>query len=274
MNGTDGVDMPEGMNELRSRMNGISAWRNHRLEWIETTGSTNEDLKAAGDMRFLVAGHQTAGRGQRGRVWTSVPGAGVLFSFTWIWPDIDSAWKIPLRAGLAVRSALLPFAGGGDRLWLKWPNDICLGSGKVGGILIESTVRAGLLHLVVGIGINLRVPGRLADDGAGPGMRAASLDECREPADAVNRWTVLGEFVRTWAEWIERPASGGDALISAYIEAARPFWGRSVCVVLGDGGTVEGRAITLAPGGALEICEKNGGRRFVTDARRLTLVGE
>jgi len=265
---------PGGVRQLRVCMDRIPAWRGHRLEWVESTGSTNGDLNVAGDMRLLVAGHQTAGRGQRGRTWTAAPGAGLLFSFTWIWPDVDTAWEIPIRTGLSVRSALLPFAEAEDRIWLKWPNDICLDDGKLGGILVESTLREDGLHLVIGIGINLRDPGRLDDDEPGTRMRPAALDECGESARAADRWTVLGAFVRSWADQMDLARSGGEALRAAYVEAARPFWGRNVRIALGDGEIVEGRAMSLAARGALEILEKNGGHRLVTDARRLFLVGE
>ncbi len=274
MNGMRVEDVPGGMHELRACMAAISAWREHRLEWVESTGSTNQELKNSCDVRLLVAGYQTAGRGQRGRAWTAAPGTGLLFSFSWIWPDVDSAWEIPLRTGLAVRDALCPFAGAADRLWLKWPNDICLDDGKLGGILVESTVRDARLHLVVGIGINLRDPGRLADDEAGLRMRPAALDECGEAAHDADRWAVLRAFVRSWANRMDHAGSGGEALRAAYIDAAGPFWGRNVRIALGDGETVEGRAISLAAGGALEILEKNGGHRLVTDARRLFLVGD
>jgi len=263
-----------GMRGLRDCMAAIPAWREHRLEWVDSTGSTNEDLKHSGDMRLLIAGHQTAGRGQRGRVWTAPPGRGLLFSFSWIWRDVDSTWEIPLRTGLAVRAALCPFAGATDRLWLKWPNDICLGDGKIGGILVESTLRGAFLHLVVGIGINLRDPGRLVDDEDGPRMRPAALDECGEAARDVDRWAILRSFVRSWADWTDLARSGGETLRTAYVNAAGPFWGRNVRIVLGDGDTVEGRAISLAAGGALEILEKTGGHRLITDARRLFLAGD
>lgn len=265
---------PGGMRGLRACMDRIPAWQGHRLAWVGSTGSTNADVKAADDMLLLIAGHQTAGRGQRGRVWTAPPGAGLLFSFSWIWPDFDSAWEIPFRAGLAVRSALGPFAGGERRLWLKWPNDICLDDGKLGGILIESTVRDARLHLVVGIGINLRDPGKLIDDEPGMRMRPAALDECGDAARAADPWAVLAAFVRSWASQTDLPRSGGETLIAAYIDAAGPFWGRNVRIALGDGGTVEGRAVSLAAGGALDILETNGGHRLVTDARRVFLVGE
>lgn len=275
MNGARVEGTPVGMDELRACMTRSLAWRAHRLEWVESVGSTNEELKTSDDMRLLVAGYQTAGRGQRGRAWTAAPGTGLLFSFSWVWPTIDSAWEIPLRTGLAVRTALGPFAGGTDRLWLKWPNDICLDDGKLGGILVESTARGDGLRLVVGIGINLRDPGLLAEEHeADSRMRPAALTECGEVAPEADRWAVLCAFVRSWANQMDLARSGGDALRAAFIDAAGPFWGRNVRVALGDGETVEGRAISLAAGGALEILEKNGGHRLVTDARRLSLVGE
>jgi BirA family biotin operon repressor/biotin-[acetyl-CoA-carboxylase] ligase len=60
---------------------------------------------------------------------------------------------VPLRVGTLIHGVLkrqlppdceLP-------LFLKWPNDILLGEGKLSGMLLE--VDAG--HLLVGIGVNL-----------------------------------------------------------------------------------------------------------------------
>lgn len=273
------VGLPaEDLQEIRAHMGRIPAWRSHCLEWVDCTGSTNEDLKAGWSMapcpmRFRIAGYQTAGRGQRGRVWTSAPGTGLLFSFTWIWQELDTAWEIPLRAGLATRAALLPFVGPGHRLWLKWPNDICLDDGKLGGILVESTIRGDSLCLVVGIGINLRMPGSLNEDATGPGMRPAELAEGGAPERAGDRLGILREFVTAWADQMCREGpSAPDVLRTAYIEAAEPFWGRNVRILLGDGAIAEGCAVTLAGNGALEIREKNGGHRLVRDARRLILA--
>jgi BirA family biotin operon repressor/biotin-[acetyl-CoA-carboxylase] ligase len=55
---------------------------------------------------------------------------------------------LPLIAGISVIQTLNEV---GDKLKLKWPNDIILDGKKVGGILCEDDGK----HAVVGIGINL-----------------------------------------------------------------------------------------------------------------------
>ncbi|HNW37140.1 MAG TPA: biotin--[acetyl-CoA-carboxylase] ligase, partial [Candidatus Ozemobacteraceae bacterium] len=152
------VRLPPHWDELAEFMKTLPAWKNHRLEWVARTGSTSDDLKSdwkgtPGAARLRVAGYQSAGRGQRGRHWITAPGDGLLFSFSWDWPHPDSAWEIPFRAGLAVRDALVPFVDDGLSLWLKWPNDLCAGAGKLAGILVESTWVDGALKIIAGIGI-------------------------------------------------------------------------------------------------------------------------
>ena len=47
-------------------------------------------------------------------------------------------------------------AMGLERVGLKWPNDILLGGGKLGGILVElRSSDAGGIGLVAGVGLNL-----------------------------------------------------------------------------------------------------------------------
>jgi len=44
----------------------------------------------------------------------------------------------------------------GVETFIKWPNDILCGSGKIAGILIENNITAGnISHTIVGIGLNL-----------------------------------------------------------------------------------------------------------------------
>ena len=56
------------------------------------------------------------------------------------------------RAAAAACSRVAAFEPG-----LKWPNDLVVGSRKLGGILAEATATAGnMTALVVGLGLNLR----------------------------------------------------------------------------------------------------------------------
>ncbi|MEO2105992.1 MAG: hypothetical protein ABGZ36_10190 [Actinomycetota bacterium] len=104
-----------------------------RLEWHESTGSTNADVSAAaaaGEPAGLVIGTdlQTAGRGRRGRSWTESAGRGLALSVL-LRPSLPpSRWPLlPLVAGLAVHdAAALPPPGSpeelpaGTRCLLEW----------------------------------------------------------------------------------------------------------------------------------------------------------
>ncbi|HOY68643.1 MAG TPA: biotin--[acetyl-CoA-carboxylase] ligase [Candidatus Ozemobacteraceae bacterium] len=270
------MTLPPEWRGLASRLADEPCWSRHLLEWVASTGSTNDDLKAGWahappHRRLRVAGHQTAGRGQRGRGWTAAPEAGLLFSFTWSWECAGTAWEIPLRAGLAMHAACAPFVRDPSRLWLKWPNDLCLGDGKLGGILVESTLRGDGLDLVVGVGINLRRPDAVIDTSDGPALPAAALaDEASSSAEA-HPWTVLEKFASQWNAW-SGADTGPEQLMAAYERAAAPFLGRRVRILAGDGTSLSGRVTGFAGNGELLVVDENGGQRRVGDARRVLLA--
>jgi BirA family biotin operon repressor/biotin-[acetyl-CoA-carboxylase] ligase len=72
------------------------------------------------------------------------------------WPlpaELDLA-GLSLAVGCTVADTLDP---AGERIRLKWPNDLFLDGAKLGGILIEtSPLSTGERGVVIGIGLNLR----------------------------------------------------------------------------------------------------------------------
>lgn len=106
---------------------------------------------------LILAERQTAGRGRGGRAWASDDGAGI-WSTLIARPTDDAALEVlSLRVGLAAAGALDAFSDGDVRV--KWPNDLMLRDGKLGGILIESRWREERVDwIAIGIGINCRVP--------------------------------------------------------------------------------------------------------------------
>ncbi|MFW5857844.1 MAG: biotin--[acetyl-CoA-carboxylase] ligase [Planctomycetota bacterium] len=132
-----------------------SAWR--RLQVLDVTGSTNDDLKELGWQgerpgRLLVALRQKAGRGTRGRPWHA-PAGGLYLSALAALPDPQSH-LVGLLAGLAAAAAVEECAG--LRVGLKWPNDIVVGDAKLGGVLVEhwSARERQKANLVIGVGLN------------------------------------------------------------------------------------------------------------------------
>ncbi|WP_109832012.1 biotin--[acetyl-CoA-carboxylase] ligase [Reichenbachiella versicolor] len=104
----------------------------------------------------FITSHQTNGRGQRGNEWISPAGQNATFSFL-LKPKyipIDQQFDLNIIVSLGIRRALRKFIG--NRLKIKWPNDIYVGDKKMGGILIENTLKGNKIEsTVVGIGLNV-----------------------------------------------------------------------------------------------------------------------
>lgn len=108
-------------------------------------GATTPDID-------LVAWRQLAGRGRRGRSWSSPPGQGVYA--TLIRSRAQSHWLpiLPLWVAVALCEAVNRYLAG--RCRLKWPNDLLVGDRKLGGILIEAQGKAKDAIAIIGFGVN------------------------------------------------------------------------------------------------------------------------
>jgi BirA family biotin operon repressor/biotin-[acetyl-CoA-carboxylase] ligase len=130
------------------------------IEVLFTTDSTNQHLldRTAVHGKVVLAEFQHAGRGRRGNRWLSPFGAGVCLSIGWHFSAApDSLVQMSLLAGAGVARALA--ACGCERIGLKWPNDLVCGDRKLGGILVETRGQAaGPVDIIVGIGLNVRLP--------------------------------------------------------------------------------------------------------------------
>ncbi|WP_236684749.1 biotin--[acetyl-CoA-carboxylase] ligase [Corynebacterium uterequi] len=130
-----------------------------QVDWVDSTGSTNADLLAAGprDAVALLAGEQTAARGRLGRAWTSPAGEQLAASLSLVVPAADAGrlGTLPLAVGVGIVDAItayLPQAG------LKWPNDVLVSGRKLCGVLAEAAAVDGGFHVVVGFGLNTAMP--------------------------------------------------------------------------------------------------------------------
>ena len=135
-----------------------------RIDVLLTVDSTNRfvaeigDALEAGNAQLCVAELQNAGRGRRGRSWVAPFGSGICMSVGWQFADAPPTFSaLSLAVGVAVVNALRTL--GASDVGLKWPNDLMWKGRKLGGILIEMRGEsAGPSHVVIGIGINMRMP--------------------------------------------------------------------------------------------------------------------
>lgn len=109
-----------------------------------------------------IAGHQTAGRGQRGNTWDAEPNQNLTLSYLLRPPHhliekqfyLSKAIANGILAGLEAWSRATQ--GENFNFEIKWPNDIYLDGIKMGGILIENNFQAGQWSFsIIGIGLNI-----------------------------------------------------------------------------------------------------------------------
>lgn len=134
----------------------------------------------------VIAEEQSAGRGRARREWIS-PRGGIWLSL--VARDVDSAHlgALPLRVGIAAARVLDAFSS--DRVLLKWPNDLYVPGGKLGGVLVEARWRDTVLDwAAVGIGVNLLPPAGVEAAGLDASARRATVAELLIPAlrDAIS----------------------------------------------------------------------------------------
>lgn len=209
-------------------------WRCGRpVDYHPAIASTNVAARRLGREgargALVVADHQTAGRGRRGRSWESPPGQNLMFSLL-LHP--------PIPPQHAPRCVLLWAAAMAEVLdvSLKWPNDLVSADGrKVGGVLAELEAVGDEVHFVVlGVGINVN---QTDFDPALP--QAASLRQLRgQPQD---RAALLGALV-AGVEAVDVTAD-----LSAWRRRARTL-GRRVRVA-----GIEGTAEDIREDGALMV---------------------
>jgi BirA family biotin operon repressor/biotin-[acetyl-CoA-carboxylase] ligase len=235
------------------------------VEVVAETGSTNADLLARAPQLssplLLVARHQTAGRGRAGRSWLSAPGDSLTFSLAWPFPaGLAQMAGLPLAVGVALAETLDRL---GQRVQLKWPNDLLKDGDKLGGILVEAQAAAqgapqGTAHggawAVIGIGLNLVMPDELEER---IGRAAAAPWLARMDRDALLA-ALLDGLAAALAEFTR----AGLAAFTARWNALHAHAGQPVAIVdrgavlhegLAAGVDDDGRLLLDTPAGRVAV---------------------
>lgn len=134
--------------------------RLQKLIILQKVDSTNnfllgETIPERSNAIVCMTEQQTAGKGTKGRAWQSEIGASFIYSIAYVFDDnVLDLSALSLAIGLIVQQTLddCGFAG----VQLKWPNDLIHNQKKLGGVLVEVKKSNHKLHLVCGIGINIK----------------------------------------------------------------------------------------------------------------------
>lgn len=209
---------------------------------VESTMDVANAIAAAGAPAgtLVLADAQLAGRGRAGRRWESRAGDGIWMTLVERLNDPSAIDVLSLRMGLRAARALDRFAGA--RVGLKWPNDLYVRGGKLGGILVESRWRGNRPEwTAIGIGINVRASGFPAAATLGAG---------------VSRLEVLGDLVPAL-----RAASSARGHLS--VQELDDFAGRDIASGRRCTAPVTGIVAGVASDGALVVDTANGRQRVI-----------
>ena len=199
----------------------------YRLHSHDTIGSTNAEALScacAGDpgRLWVTARVQTAGRGRRGRGWSSP--LGNLHASLLLVEAAPPALSPQLAfvGAVALFDAVVAVLPVDRRLCIKWPNDLLVDGAKVAGILVEGTrLPNGRAALVIGFGVNCGshpdgLPYRTIDLGVAAGRPVepqallAGLSETM--LDALASWQGGPGFDDVRRRWLARATPLGTAL--------------------------------------------------------------
>ena len=104
----------------------------------------------------VSAENQTKGKGQMGAIWDSEPSKNLIMSVlvSDFVTDINQIFSINIVFSIAVIQVLEDYNI--PELSIKWPNDIMSYNKKIGGILIENSIKSdGSINSIVGLGLNV-----------------------------------------------------------------------------------------------------------------------
>jgi len=133
-----------------------------KLIKLDAIDSTNEFLKGLSNKQevenftVITAENQLKGKGQMGAKWDSEVGKNLIMSVlvrNFLF-DTESVFNLNIVISLAVIRVLETYNI--PELSIKWPNDIMSANKKIGGILIENSIKGdGTIISIVGLGLNI-----------------------------------------------------------------------------------------------------------------------
>lgn len=129
---------------------------------LDAINSTNDYLKALLHQQFVEnftivnAENQTNGRGQMGSNWNIESGKNLTFSI--LVKDLLLEINHIFHLNVAVAVSIIEMLSSLEikNYAIKWPNDILAEGKKIGGVLIENSIKSdGEILSIIGIGLNV-----------------------------------------------------------------------------------------------------------------------
>ena len=247
---------------IREALSDAGRARLSRLDIHPLIGSTNSELMrlAAGGApsgSVCLAERQTAGRGRRGREWVSPFGVNLYLSLLWRYPFAPSnLGGASLAVGAVLADALNGLGTEGPAL--KWPNDLLWRRRKLAGLLLEVAGESqGPCHLVVGLGLNLRMT---AGQGSAIDQPWTSLETMLGTA-MIGRNALVARLLEALLEALDRYGREGLSPFLTRWRAHDAYLGEPVRLLIGER-VIEGVHAGVGEDGSLLLETSEGCRTF------------
>ncbi len=223
----------------------------------ETAASTNDFLRNEAENGQLPEGYviaansQTSGRGQRGAVWESEPGANITMSLL-LRPcciGADHMFLVSKVVALGICEFLEQY---GKPFSIKWPNDIYFEDKKICGVLIENQLMgSNILYSIVGIGLNVNQK-KFFGDAPNP------ISMCHVYNRAFDRQEVLNGLLSAIDKWYQVLAGGNYGIVdNAYL--GKLYHSKGTYTFRTPGGdSFSGNVELVEPNGRLTIRTTDG----------------
>ena len=229
------------------------------LEEVDSTMA--EAARRAPDLTaplWILAKHQTAAKGRRGRAWHMPEGN---LAATLVLPKPGTALAAAQRSFVAALALddLFRMQLSRDRVTLKWPNDVLIDGRKAAGILLEAagTGSGDPSHLAIGIGVNLRAAPapEVLEPGALPPV---ALSEVTTPMPVEQAFDWLAWYFEQFDSLFRK--GGFDPIRKAWLDRAARL-GQTITARTGqtehrgifDTIDTDGALVLLTPGGRTVI---------------------
>ena len=154
--------------------------RLQKLQILWSVDSTNRYImnRASSDAicgLAVLAEHQSAGRGRRGRHWVSPFGRNLYLSLLWEF-DLEASQLTGLSLAIAVAISRALIQLDIKDVMLKWPNDVLWQERKLCGVLLEMKGESsGPWQVVIGIGMNVNMGSIATEDIGQPWVDLQSI---------------------------------------------------------------------------------------------------
>lgn len=226
---------------------------------MPTCHSTNEvasELLKKGDVddgTLVISDKQTAGKGQQGNVWESQPELNLTFSLV-LRPrelEVKNHFMLNVISSLAIRAFIASKCN--EKVNVKWPNDVYIGSEKIAGILIRNVLKSSFIESsVIGMGININQTSFKTDNATSLKLCSGQhylLGECLEQ--------LVLEFEKFYFKYLNK---SHKQLIEEYQNNL--FWRDEVHTFEGKGKYFSGIIKGVNDLGQLHIEVENGNEYF------------